>query len=85
VAVLSDEPRAELHQRVDEDALQPVAVLEMPVADRLAVQVAAEPCERLFQLRRRALLLSLEGAYRISWDAQQKEYRIALTQLSWRN
>jgi len=25
------------------------------------------------------------SAYRISWDAQQKEYRIALTQLSWRN
>lgn len=25
------------------------------------------------------------SAYRISWDAQQKEYRIALTQLSWRD
>lgn len=25
------------------------------------------------------------SAYRISWDAQQKEYRIALTQLSYRN
>ena len=25
------------------------------------------------------------SAYRISWDAQQKEYRIALTQLNWRN
>jgi hypothetical protein len=25
------------------------------------------------------------SAYRITWDAQQKEYRIALTQLSWRN
>jgi hypothetical protein len=25
------------------------------------------------------------SAYRISWDAQQKEYRIAVTQLSWRN
>ena len=25
------------------------------------------------------------SAYRISWDAQQKEYRIALTQLSWKN
>jgi hypothetical protein len=24
------------------------------------------------------------SAYRITWDAQQKEYRIALTQLSWR-
>jgi hypothetical protein len=24
------------------------------------------------------------SAYRISWDAQQKEYRVALTQLSWR-
>jgi hypothetical protein len=24
------------------------------------------------------------SAYRISWDAQQKEYRIALTQLSWK-
>jgi hypothetical protein len=24
------------------------------------------------------------SAYRISWDAQQKEYRIALTQLNWR-
>jgi hypothetical protein len=24
------------------------------------------------------------SAYRISWDAQQKEYRIAVTQLSWR-
>ena len=25
------------------------------------------------------------SAYRITWDAQQKEYRVALTQLSWRN
>jgi hypothetical protein len=25
------------------------------------------------------------SAYRISWDAQQKEYRVALTQLSWRD
>jgi hypothetical protein len=25
------------------------------------------------------------SAYRITWDAQQKEYRIALTQLSWRD
>jgi hypothetical protein len=25
------------------------------------------------------------SAYRISWDAQQKEYRIAVTQLSWRD
>ena len=25
------------------------------------------------------------SAYRISWDAQQKEYRVALTQLSWKN
>ena len=25
------------------------------------------------------------GAYRITWDAQAKEYRIALTQLSWRD
>jgi hypothetical protein len=25
------------------------------------------------------------SAYRITWDAQAKEYRIALTQLSWRN
>ena len=24
------------------------------------------------------------SAYRITWDAQQKEYRIALTQLAWR-
>jgi hypothetical protein len=24
------------------------------------------------------------SAYRITWDAQQKEYRIALTQLSWK-
>jgi hypothetical protein len=25
------------------------------------------------------------SAYRITWDAQQKEYRIAVTQLSWKN
>jgi hypothetical protein len=25
------------------------------------------------------------SAYRITWDAQQKEYRVALTQLSWRD
>jgi hypothetical protein len=25
------------------------------------------------------------SAYRIMWDAQAKEYRVALTQLSWRN
>lgn len=25
------------------------------------------------------------SAYRITWDAEQQEYRIALTQLSWRD
>ncbi len=61
VALLLRVPVAELHQRVDEQALQPIAMLELPVARRLAVQeIAAESRDRALECRNGAVFPTLQ-------------------------